>query len=327
MAIKLSVIIPNYNGKQYLEACVDSLFKQSVRSFEVIIVDDASTDDSAESLKEKYPENAGLPLVRYLKHETNKGFAASVNDGIVAVDSEYVLLLNNDTVADPGFVEAMWREIRRSGDIFSVSAKMLNMHEPSKMDDAGDYFCALGWAFSDARDKDASKYNRRREVFSACGGAAIYRKDVLQKIGGFDEAHFAYLEDVDLGYRAKLQGYRNIYSPKAAVLHAGSGSSGSRYNDFKLRLTVRNQVYLLYKNMPIWQWILNFILLLAGWVIKFIFFAKKGMGKGYLSAFAEGIRLCGANKEKKQDFSRIPLSRQLKLEGQLIINTFRRFML
>ena len=138
---------------------------------------------------------------------------------------------------------------------------------------------------------------------------------------------FAYLEDVDLGYRAKLQGYRNIYSPKAVVLHAGSGSSGSRYNDFKLRLTVRNQVYLLYKNMPLWQWILNLVPILAGWFIKFVFFARKGMGKGYISAFAEGIRLCRENKETKQDFSRITLSRQLKLEGQLIINTFRRFML
>ena len=326
MAIKLSVIIPNYNGKQYLEACVDSLFNQSVRSFEVIIVDDASADGSAESLKEKYPENTGFPRVRYLSHKENKGFAASVNDGIAAAVSEYVLLLNNDTLADPAFVETMWREIRRSDKIFSVSAKMLNMYEPEKMDDAGDFFCALGWAFSDARDKEASKYRRRREVFSACGGAAIYRKDVLNKLGGFDEAHFAYLEDVDLGYRAKLQGYHNIYSPKASVLHAGSGSSGSRYNDFKLRLTVRNQVYLLYKNTPLWQWILNLCPLLAGWGIKFIFFAKKGMGKGYLSAFAEGIKLCRANKEKKQDFSHIPFFIQLKVEGQLIINTVRRFL-
>ena len=327
MAIKLSVIIPNYNGKQYLEACVDSLFNQSVRSFEVIIVDDASADGSAESLKEKYPENTGFPRVRYLSHKENKGFAASVNDGIAAAVSEYVLLLNNDTLADPAFVETMWREIRRSDKIFSVSAKMLNMYEPEKMDDAGDFFCALGWAFSDARDKEASKYQRRREVFSACGGAAIYRKDVLQELGGFDEAHFAYLEDVDLGYRAQWQGYRNIYAPGAVVEHAGSGSSGSRYNEFKLRLTVRNQLYLLYKNMPIWHSVVNFIPLLAGWIIKFAFFAKKGMGKSYLRAFAEGIKLCIANRDRKVDFSKIPFSRQLVMEGLLIINIFRRFML
>ena len=199
MAIRVSVIIPNYNGKEYLKNCVDSLFKQSVRSFEVIIVDDASADDAVDELMREYPADTGLPCVRYIKHIENKGFAASVNDGIAAARAEYVLLLNNDTVADKGFVEAMWRDIRRYEDIFSVSAKMLNMHEPSKMDDAGDFFCALGWAFSDARDKDAKAYDKRREVFSACGGAAIYRKDVLLKLGGFDEAHFAYLEDVDLG--------------------------------------------------------------------------------------------------------------------------------
>ena len=326
MAIKVSVIIPNYNGKEYLKDCVDSLFKQSVRSFEVIIVDDASADDAVDELMREYPANTGLPCVRYIKHIENKGFAASVNDGIAAARAEYVLLLNNDTVADRGFVEDMWRDIRRSEDIFSVSAKMLNMHEPSKMDDAGDFFCALGWAFSDARDKDAEAYNKHREVFSACGGAAIYRKDALLELGGFDEAHFAYLEDVDLGYRAKLQGYRNIYSPKAEVLHAGSGSSGSRYNEFKLRLTVRNQVYLLFKNMPLWQWIVNFLPLLAGWMIKLIFFARKGMGGAYIKAFAEGIRLCAANKDKRVDHQSIPLSRQLKTEGELIINTIRRIL-
>ena len=326
MAIKVSVIIPNYNGKQYLKDCVDSLFKQSVRSFEVVIVDDASTDNSAEDLEKVYPQNSGFPIVRYLYHSENKGFAASVNDGIKAAVSDYVVLLNNDTAVEKDFVRSLWKDIRRAEDIFSVSAKMLNMHESDKMDDAGDLFCALGWAFSDARDKRADKFNRYMDIFSACGGAAIYRKDMLTGLGGFDEAHFAYLEDVDLGYRAKWQGYRNIYSPKAVVLHAGSGSSGSRYNEFKLRLTVRNQVYLIYKNMPGWQIAFNFPLLLAGWMIKLAFFAKKGMGSAYIKAFAEGIRLCRANAGKRPDFSQIPFKRQLKMEAELIANTFRRLM-
>ena len=326
MAIKISVIIPNYNGKQYLKKCVDSLFKQSVRSFEIVIVDDASTDNSAEDLEKVYPQNSGFPIVRYLCHSENKGFAASVNDGIKAAVSDYVILLNNDTVADKEFVRSLWKDIRRAEDVFSVSAKMLNMHEPGKMDDAGDLFCAMGWAFSDARDKAAESFNRYREVFSACGGAAIYRKDALIRLGGFDEAHFAYLEDVDLGYRAKWQGYRNIYSPKAVVLHAGSGSSGSRYNEFKLRLTVRNQVYLIYKNMPGWQIAFNFPLLLAGWMIKLVFFAKKGMGSAYIRAFMEGIRLCRENKDKRLCFSKLSFKRQLLMEAELIANTFRRFM-
>ena len=326
MRLRVSVVIPNYNGAEYLEACLDSLMAQGVRSFEIIVVDDASSDGSAEAMQQKYPESTSLPRVRFLYHDKNEGFAKSVNDGIALAKAEYVILLNNDTRAEEDFVETLWKEIRRREDIFSVSAAMRNMKEPELMDDAGDYFCALGWAFSDARDRNAGDYGRRREVFSACGGAAIYRKKLLTELGGFDNRHFAYLEDVDLGFRAKWAGYRNTYAPDAVVYHAGSGSSGSRYNPFKLRLTVRNQLYLLYKNLPLWQWIVNFPLLLAGWLVKFGYFALKGMGVGYGKAFAEGVKLCAEGKERRVDFTGVPLKRQLAMEFILLENTLRRFL-
>ena len=133
---------------------------------------------------------------------------------------------------------------------FSMEAKMIQMREPEKLDGAGDYYCLLGWAFARGKDQPVEKYQKCDRIFSACAGAAIYRKELLEKIGLFDEAHFAYLEDVDVGYRANLYGYRNLFAPDAAVYHAGSAVSGSRHNPFKVELTARNNLYLIYKNMP-----------------------------------------------------------------------------
>jgi len=324
---KVSVIVPNYNGAAFLIPCLESLVAQDVKHFEIIVVDDASTDGSAEAAKQRYPERREdrLPQIRYLHHAQNLGFARSVNDGIAAAKAPYVLLLNNDTTAAGDFVRQMWRAIRKRKDIFSVSAKMVSMTDPSIIDDTGDDYCALGWAYTRGKDRPADAYDEPREVFAACGGAAIYRKDVLEKIGGFDDAHFAYLEDIDLGYRAKLNGYRNYYRPQAVVRHAGSGSSGSRYNEFKVRLSPRNNIYMIFKNMPDWQILLNLPLLAAGFLVKYLFFAKKGYGKIYRESIAEGFRMCAKHREKRVRFDGIMAGRLLGIEAVLLINTIRRF--
>jgi GT2 family glycosyltransferase len=127
------------------------------------------------------------------------------------------------------------------------------MYDPTRLDDAGDYYCALGWAFARGKGESSELYDREETVFACCGAAAIYRRDVLEKIGLFDERHFAYLEDMDIGYRAQIHGYVNRYIPSAVVYHAGSGTSGSRHNAFKVRLSARNSVWLVRKNMPLWQ--------------------------------------------------------------------------
>jgi GT2 family glycosyltransferase len=318
--MKAGVVIPNYNGERYLEACLKSLTRQDEKDFEIIVVDDASTDGSAEKAQKLFPG------VRFLFHEENRGFAAAVNTGIAAVKADAVILLNNDTVADRHFVGTLVRELHRRPDIFSVSACMLDMKKPERVDDAGDSFSTLGWAYSPGRDRPAAEFKRRRNIFSACGGAAIYRKDVLLALGGFDERHFAYLEDVDLGFRAQWNGWRNVYAPRARVLHAGSGSSGSRYNPFKLRLTVRNQIYLVYKNMPLWMLLFNRNHLLLGWLIKLAYFTKKGMGKEYLKATGEGLRLCREGKEQRVDFSKTTLRRQLLMEKKLLSESVQRFI-
>lgn len=281
MEIKTTIIIPNYNGLSFMEPCFESLKEQTVRDFKVLVVDNGSTDGSVEWLKEHR-----IPSI-FLKENT--GFSGAVNTGIRAADTPYVLLLNNDTRVEPGFVAAMERAMDQSPKIFSVSSRMIQMYHPELLDDAGDMYSILGWAYQRGVGRSSELYQKSCRVFSACAGAAIYRRAVFHEIGLFDELHFAYLEDIDVGWRAKLYGYDNIYCPDAAVYHVGSGTSGSRYNSFKVRLAARNCIYLNYKNMPGWQLLLNAPFLLAGIFVKYLFFVKNGFGGDYVSGLKEGI--------------------------------------
>ena len=282
MEIKTTIIIPNYNGLFFMEPCFESLKEQTVRDFKVLVVDNGSTDGSVEWLKEHR-----IPSI-FLKENT--GFSGAVNTGIRAADTPYVLLLNNDTRVEPGFVAAMERAMDQSPKIFSVSSRMIQMYHPELLDDAGDMYSILGWAYQRGVGRSSELYQKSCRIFSACAGAAIYRRAVFHEIGLFDELHFAYLEDIDVGWRAKLYGYDNVYCPDAAVYHVGSGTSGSRYNSFKVRLAARNCIYLNYKNMPGWQLLLNAPFLLAGIFVKYLFFVKNGFGGDYVSGLKEGIR-------------------------------------
>lgn len=282
---KAAVIIPNLNGETYIRACLDSLRRQERKDFTVIVVDNGSTDESPRVIREEYPEVILIELDR------NYGFCRAVNEGIRASHTEYVILLNNDTQAAPGFVGKLLEAMEGREQIFSCQARMLQMDHPEKMDDAGNYYCALGWAIAVGKGEAAEKYGRPRQIFSSCGGACIYRRKVLDQIGWFDERHFAYLEDVDLGYRARIAGYENWYAPEAEVLHKGSATSGSRHNSFKVYHAARNNLYLIYKNMARWQILINLPFLVAGCVIKALYFSLKGLGGSYLKGLWNGILL------------------------------------
>lgn len=279
-----TVIIPNYNGMEFIENCLDSIYSGS-KIPSVIVVDNGSGDGSRELVEQKYPDAVLIGL------KENTGFSNAVNVGIKRAETKYVFLLNNDTTIDEKCVEELERMMEGSERCFSAGAKMINMKFPEKIDDAGDFYCALGWAFSRGKDKAASKYPDEGRIFAACGGAAIYRKDLFDTVGLFDEVHFAYLEDIDVGYRANILGFHNYYAPKAIVYHAGSGVSGSRHNPFKVDLSARNSIYLIYKNMPAAQIVLNLPFLLAGYLIKLIFFIKMGMGQIYINGIKKGFAL------------------------------------
>lgn len=312
--MKVTIIIPNYNGKHFMEPCLASLKEQTCQDYKVLVIDNASTDGSLEYMKEHYPKIEVIAL------DKNYGFSKAVNVGIQHSTTPYVILLNNDTTVDPHYVEEMVKAIERSPRIFSVSSKMIQMYHPELIDSAGDLYTLLGWGVCRGTGRPVSNYTEADEIFTACAGAAIYRRSAFSKIGYFDENHFAYLEDIDVGYRAKIYGYKNTYCPTALVYHVGSGTSGSKYNSFKVKLSARNNIYLNYKNMPILQLILNFFPLFAGYVVKYAFFIKKGFGKDYKEGIIEGLQTMKAQKKVK--FQLRHLTNYIKIELELIIHTF-----
>lgn len=314
----VAVIIPNYNGQKYLGDCLKSLRKQSFQDFKVIMVDNGSSDGSISVVKRDFPD------VQIIGLSENTGFANAVNVGIKETGAKYVFLLNNDTVCEEGVIEALVNVLDRKKLVFSVQAKMLQIKEPHLIDDAGDYYCALGWAFAPSKDKDNSRYSRRINVTSACAGAAMYRREVFEEIGYFDEAHFCYLEDVDVGYRARLYGYDNVMEPGAIVYHVGSGSSGSRHNAFKVELTAANNLYFIYKNMNALQVIINLPLFLAGVIIKHVFYVRKGLGKAHLRGLSKGISKIFTNSDKRVRFGGRQIVNSLWLQLELWANCVRR---
>lgn len=315
---EVTVVIPNYNGIGYLKDCLETLRAQSCQSFRTLLVDNGSADGSAAFVKEHYP------WVEVLAFEKNYGFCRAVNAGIKAADTPFVFLLNNDTKLHKDCIEELLIMMKRHPRCFACQARIVKMYEPDKMDDGGDYYCALGWAYALGKDKPVKDYLRERRIFAACGCASMYRRSIFDRIGSFDEAHFAYLEDIDVGYRARIYGYENWYAPKAVVWHVGSGTSGSRYNEFKIRHSSRNNIYMIYKNMPTWQIVLNSPLLLAGFLTKWVFFIRKGFGKEYFKGIFTGITL--SKKGKRVPYRREHLSNYVRIQAELWYNTIRKLV-
>lgn len=282
--MKATVVIPNYNGLKFLKPCLNSLKCQSEQNFATIIIDNASKDGSIEYIKKNYPE------ILLIENKENLGFSEAVNQGMKETKTPYVILLNNDTEVHKDFVKELVNTIEEDSSYFSVSSKMLSYHEPDKIDDAGDMINLFGWSFQRGNAHKETEYVEKKEVFSSCAGAAIYRMEVLNRIGGFDPLHFAYLEDMDLGFRAKRYGYKNMFCPDAIVYHIGSATSGSSLSAFKVRLTARNQMFLWYKNMPFLQILINLPFLFAGCLLQCIIFGKRGFIKAYLGGLFEGLK-------------------------------------
>ena len=312
---KITIVIPNFNGIHFLKECLDSVKKQNFSFYDVIIIDNASEDHSIEYINDNYPE------FTLIENEKNLGFAAAVNQGIKASTSEYIFLLNNDVELEFDCISNLLKCIKRDKNIFAVSSKMIQYYDRCKIDDAGDEYTLLGWTKKVGDGKSTDRYKDEREIFSACAGAALYRKSVFNEIGLFDEQFFAYMEDVDIGYRSRIYGYKTLYCPKAVVYHRGSGSSGSKYNRFKIKLAARNNVYVPYKNMPWPQLLLNLVFLALGFLIKYIFFLKKGYGKDYIQGLKDG--LTSLEKVDKIKYKNTRFTNYLAIEWLLIKNTVK----
>lgn len=240
---RVSVIIPNLDGEAWLEACLASLSAQTRKPLEVILVDNASTDRSLAIVQDKAPEAIIIRLDR------NTGFAHAVNRGAAIAKGDFLLFLNTDTVVAPACIKILENTLAGApDDIASVMPLMTMLQKPDLVDDAGDVLSWYGYAQKHGHGEPAAHYHEQAEIFSPCGGAVLYRAGVFSRLEGFDEGFFAYLEDVDLGLRCRLAGYRHWLQPAARVQHKGHGSAmpKSRY----LALTTRNRMALLIKNLP-----------------------------------------------------------------------------
>ncbi len=308
----VSIVIPNYNGKHFLKKCLDSISKQTYKNIETIVVDNASSDNSIEFVKDEYPNVITISMT------TNTGFSGAVNKGIIESKGDYVFLLNNDTEIDEKCVEYLVNTIKQNQNIFSVNSKMIQYNNRALLDDAGDEYNIFGWAFKRGFNQRVQTNIKPRRVFTCCAGAAIYNKKILNKIGYFDEAFFAYLEDVDIGFRANCFGYKNIFCPDAIVYHIISGTTGNKKTEFKTKLSARNNVYLIYKNLPLLLIILNLPFLIMGALIKALFFSKHRLGNIYIRETINA--LTDLRKLKKIKFRFSNYKNYLWIQYKLIFN-------
>ncbi len=214
----VSVIVLNYNGRQWLERCLTATHLQLAGHGELILVDNASTDGSIEIVRERFPD------VRLLALDRNLGFAGGNNAGARIASGRYLAFLNNDTVPQAGWLDALKAPLAGNPAIALTTSRIVYLHDPSIIDSAGDGYLRAGGAFKRFHGEPFELGNDSREVFGACGAACMVRRDVFVQLGGFDEDFFMVYEDVDLSYRARLRGHRCAYVADAIVHHAGSGT-------------------------------------------------------------------------------------------------------
>jgi hypothetical protein len=241
---RISVVIPNWNGRRWLPDCLRSLAAQTRPPDEVIVVDNGSSDGSLAYLRDEHPD------VRVLAQARNTGFAYAANRGIEAAGGELVALINTDVVLSPDWVQRMATALSARPGAASAACKMLSLGDPGVVYDAGDVLRRDGACDQRGRfSRDDGRFDAPGEVFGACGGAALYRRAPVTAIGGFDARFFAYLEDVDLALRLRLGGWTCAYEP-AVCWHLGEGSSGQLAGGH-WPLVARNTIVLVVKAFPV----------------------------------------------------------------------------
>uniref|UniRef100_A0A7C4RI96 Glycosyltransferase family 2 protein n=1 Tax=Desulfatirhabdium butyrativorans TaxID=340467 RepID=A0A7C4RI96_9BACT len=240
------VVIPNWNGRELLPVCLTSVFFQTIDPGKVVVVDNGSSDGSVEWIR------SAFPAVRVIANDRNRGFGAAVNEGILACNTPFVFLLNNDTEMAKDCLERLLEAAQAHPEYGSYAPKMVDFFDRRIIDGAGDAMGRWGAGYRIGTGEiDEGRFDRFRPVFGPCAGAALYRRRLFEAVGLFDEAYFAYLEDVDLNFRANAAGYSCLYVPTARVYHMGSRSGGGKLGDFVVRLTTRNLIRMIVKQYSV----------------------------------------------------------------------------
>lgn len=287
------MIVPNWNGRRWLVQCLQSLAEQTRPADAIVVVDNGSSDASLELL-------ADSPLpISTIELPTNRGFAYAVNRGVESVDTSAVALLNTDVVLAPDWIERMTSVLESEAALAAVACKMVQMDDVTRIYDAGDFLRRDGVCEQRGRfQPDDGSYDEPGEVFAPCAGAAIYRRDAVLAAGGFDERFFSYLEDVDLGMRLALAGWRCGYEPVVAM-HAGGGSAWQLQPPVE-HWVERNTLLLVVKAFPL-RWAPLVAYRQLGWAWHALLERRL---RAHLSGALAAIPLLGAMFRERRELRR-----------------------
>jgi GT2 family glycosyltransferase len=293
----ITIVVPHWNRVDLLVPMLQHLRRQTHPIHEVLVVDNGSTDGSAEAAEEYG--------ARVLRMGRNQGFARAVNRGIEECRTEHMVLINNDVEVSPEWLEELAAALRRDRSAWFATGKLMNMNRPDLIDGTFDVLSkgACAWRAGSQR-KDGPAWNESREVAFPPGTAALFRTELFRRVGGFDETFESYLEDVELGLRCAIEGYRGVYVPTAVAFHLGSASLG-KWNQEQVRLTARNQLLIVARHYPPgWFWRYGWNILVGQGLWGGVAL-RHGAGWAYLCGKWEGMRLFRAARRKATDPERL----------------------
>lgn len=298
----ISVVIPNWNGASFLPVCLDSLKTQSFKDFETIIVDNGSTDNSKKLLASKYK------WARVVALEKNEGFAGGCNRGISASRGSWVVLMNNDTEAHKDWLKNIAAAIKHKPEYSFFATKILIFSKREILDGTGDFISRSLFVFRYGQfDTDRGQYDDLGEIFSPCGASAVYKKAMLDDIGLLDEDFFAYLEDIELGMRAHIAGYKGFFIPDSVIYHIGGASTDSeKMSPWVYKQNIRNMFLILFKDIPFSVFLLC-IPSMIFWHAAHVFYVirrRRELFKYYFIAFFESLKLFRKIRKKRRGILR-----------------------
>jgi GT2 family glycosyltransferase len=291
----VSAIIVNYNGKQYVHDGLRSLLAQTRPPDEIIVIDNASTDGSAEEIQHFFPQ------VKILVMEENLGFPAACNRGIREASCELIAILNNDVLLEENWLESLLKEVKPPWSFWA--SRIVFASDPNRIDSAGDGMAVVGAAYKIGHEESSEHHTRSKEVFGPCAAAALYRRSMLEGLDGFDEDFFLVYEDADLNIRARLQGFRCLYVADAVVHHMVNTSIG-RFSHNYVFFGHRNSEHLFWKNMPtrlLWCYLPERLLFT---LLSFLYFSYKGRTASFLKAKVDFLRHYSDTLRKRREIQK-----------------------
>lgn len=294
----VSIVIVNWNGADILPRCLEAVMAQKYRDFEVILVDNASSDRSVLGIEARWPD------VQVIRLDQNIGFAAANNLGARRARGRWLATLNNDAFPEPGWLDALIGAAEKNTEYRIIASCLLKADHPHYVEACGDIYHTSGLAWHRDRNRPYSQIDHgTNEVFSACAAAALYDRSAFLNVGGFDEDYFGQHEDVDLGFRLRLQGYRCLFVPDAIVHHIGSASFGVE-SDQAVYLMHRNFVWTYIKDMPgflFWRYLPAHLLANLLFMLHYLL---RGQSKPILRAKLDAIRGCPMMGKKRKQIQR-----------------------